>query len=590
MRCLHCNKKLSLLKLAKGDSFCSPEHFDAYQFQQSKNAIERLMSLGDPEPPKAPLQVKPVEEAKPAAPPPPPQAPPARTPVQSPNRNAAPEPAAPEVAAEPPPYAPFAAQERPYCPPQFQIADGPDSKLPVDSPAELALPTHIVPEASGILNLHLELSASSLSPVSWNSTREAIVAAERFEGTVTHPSLVVEPGFPEIGVEVEETPAAQPDLASEADSAPWVEIPPIAEPPKPAQKERREVKQVYLTAPSFEPRRGGSTFVDRAASSQSGGFSISPVIGRDVVPRLTTVPIPALTFPFKAISLRLQDFPIQPTARLSEFSALPAPLLPAVIANVCGRAWRPSARLIDLSRNALDTSLPYPRPADFEPPRPAALLVRPDPPPLHAIELQQILAETGLDANSPLVHVLRTRPVEHKSTARQKAYGLKEFGLRPTLGPSPIVERFSDSPWQTSTNHWPLASSVANVQLSPVPPAEPFGYATLVAPQPPTVVGSARTPWSVGLICLPLASHEIEWTAETIQAEPVVVFSSSTRIPGIAGLPSCGFSIGQVGPAAEWEARPPSPLDERIARSLPVRDTVVLPAARSWPRLIPVPR
>ena len=58
MRCLYCNKKLSLLKMAKGDDFCSSEHFDAHQRQLSKDAIERLMSAPDMESPKAPLIVK----------------------------------------------------------------------------------------------------------------------------------------------------------------------------------------------------------------------------------------------------------------------------------------------------------------------------------------------------------------------------------------------------------------------------------------------------------------------------------------------------------------------------------------------------
>src|SRR5271167_612119 len=64
MRCLHCNKKLSLLKLAKGDSFCSAEHFDAYQLQLSKSAYDRLINLPDEETAKVPLVLKDVPEAE----------------------------------------------------------------------------------------------------------------------------------------------------------------------------------------------------------------------------------------------------------------------------------------------------------------------------------------------------------------------------------------------------------------------------------------------------------------------------------------------------------------------------------------------
>jgi len=58
MRCLHCNKTLSLLKLAKGDSFCSAEHFDAYQIQLSRDAYERVMSVPVGDAPKPPLILK----------------------------------------------------------------------------------------------------------------------------------------------------------------------------------------------------------------------------------------------------------------------------------------------------------------------------------------------------------------------------------------------------------------------------------------------------------------------------------------------------------------------------------------------------
>ena len=61
MRCLYCNKRLSLLKLAKGDSFCSPDHFDQYQLQLSKNAFDRLKDGAFEDTPKAPLVFQPKE-------------------------------------------------------------------------------------------------------------------------------------------------------------------------------------------------------------------------------------------------------------------------------------------------------------------------------------------------------------------------------------------------------------------------------------------------------------------------------------------------------------------------------------------------
>lgn len=68
MRCFHCGQKLSLLKLAKGDSFCSPEHVDAYQRKMSEDAFDRIM--GTPAIPAVHCQEPPLEaqvQAEPAA-------------------------------------------------------------------------------------------------------------------------------------------------------------------------------------------------------------------------------------------------------------------------------------------------------------------------------------------------------------------------------------------------------------------------------------------------------------------------------------------------------------------------------------------
>src|ERR1700677_4971376 len=108
MRCLYCNKKLSLLKLAKGDSYCNSEHFDAHQLQLSKTAFDRLMNTPAEEGPKAPLitkkpepdEIAPAARLQPKAAPPPPapeQAAAARLGISQP-----PPPS--------PPYAPFAVE------------------------------------------------------------------------------------------------------------------------------------------------------------------------------------------------------------------------------------------------------------------------------------------------------------------------------------------------------------------------------------------------------------------------------------------------------------------------------------------------
>src|SRR5580693_7539614 len=147
MRCLYCNKKLSLLKLAKGDSFCSPQHFDAHQLRLSKDAFERLSSLSVEDVPKAPLIVEREEEKPP----------------ELPEQNSAfarlaafAPPAAAEAPSQSPPYAPFATSPLPSFTlnPPFPIANGPEAGEAVEPARGLAFPVHETEEVACILNLY----------------------------------------------------------------------------------------------------------------------------------------------------------------------------------------------------------------------------------------------------------------------------------------------------------------------------------------------------------------------------------------------------------------------------------------------------
>ena len=135
MRCLHCNKKLSLLKLAKGDSFCSAEHFDAYQLQLSRSAYDRLISVPEEDAPKPPLILKksPEEvehlEADSAL---------ARLAVLR-----APEKKEAVPALQVPPYAPFLVSPPPYNSPNPVVpVSETDGNEPVVAARDLAFPVH----------------------------------------------------------------------------------------------------------------------------------------------------------------------------------------------------------------------------------------------------------------------------------------------------------------------------------------------------------------------------------------------------------------------------------------------------------------
>lgn len=234
MRCLYCNKKLSLLKLAKGDSYCSPEHFDAYQLQLSKNAYERLVSAPEDEAPKAPLKLKPVVQEHRVE---------AREPVEadaalarltsfrSPEKAVAPpvQPALP-----PPPYAPFLSEPLPAVPPNPPVpaANDPEANEPVQTAGELALPVHDVQATEGILNLHLQLDLADAPALDWEAENPAAVP-ENFQGEVTRPLLAVP-------VEAQENAAP-----SEASAEPVVEA-------APAIVEVHPVEPVVEAAPAIE--------------------------------------------------------------------------------------------------------------------------------------------------------------------------------------------------------------------------------------------------------------------------------------------------------------------------------------------------
>jgi hypothetical protein len=192
MRCLHCNKKLSLLKLAKGDSFCSPEHFDAYQLQLSRSAYDRLISVPEEDAPKPPLILKKfTEEAE-----------------QSRDLEAdsalarlavfrAPE--KKEAAFQAPPYAPFLASPPPYCPPNPAVlaAAEAEGNEPVEAARDLSFPVHDVQATVCILHLYLRLGLAETPARNWAREREIIADPESFLGEITRPKLPVGPNVVE---------------------------------------------------------------------------------------------------------------------------------------------------------------------------------------------------------------------------------------------------------------------------------------------------------------------------------------------------------------------------------------------------------
>ena len=209
MRCLYCNKKLSLLKLAKGDSFCSPQHFDAHQLQLSKDAFDRLVQVADEAHKPPPLVVdQPVAQQVERQ-----AASPAEENTALARLSAFAPPPLPESAVPSPPYAPFATSPLPAfeLSPPFPIANGPDASQAVEPPREVSFPVHQSEDASCILNLHLQLSLAETEPKNWTPEPHLIVAPEHFRLEITQPPFGATPEFPEIENLAPAEPVAEAD-------------------------------------------------------------------------------------------------------------------------------------------------------------------------------------------------------------------------------------------------------------------------------------------------------------------------------------------------------------------------------------------
>ncbi len=303
MRCLYCGKKLSLLKLAKGDSFCTPEHFDAYQLKLSKDAFERLIGSPSGEAVRAPLPVPPAtpaaqseeanrdvrQEPQRAA-----QLPPAPLPVPLPQASEAPnEPMAEQAMArlksfDGPPAAPFARCQLASLPPapespRGEIAPGMEDEA---SPQQPAMPVLDVEATSCILNLYWTLNRIPSEPAEWTAARGPDVEPEQFAAQASKPGSALAPEFPEYEqqmpdelaprVETKRLIGAVRPSAAEPLSALFGPLGPapagrgdlhLPTGPRPIDTlPEAEVRLPFLMAPTFGQRRSNDPLPDCAAS------------------------------------------------------------------------------------------------------------------------------------------------------------------------------------------------------------------------------------------------------------------------------------------------------------------------------------
>jgi hypothetical protein len=626
MRCLHCNKKLSLLKLAKGDSFCSPEHFDAYQLQLSKNAYERLISAPEEEAPKAPLVFKPVEvpqaelEADSAL---------ARlSAFRAPEKQA--EPVAHAAVIQVPPYAPFLTEPLPSFPPNgpVPVASEPDSNEPVEAARAVAFPVHEVESTVCILNLYLRLSLSATPPLNWTPAWNAIATPEDFPGEITRPLLEVAPDFRHYeNPEYENLAPVEPPSTVEAprsiEPALHVKTSSLLEQKQPV--DGADHRLPFLVAPSFRERAGEAIPFDTAASSAPHDWMLAPIL--DPVPvggPHWSGKIPQSTGFAGNTSVRSRNADGQRIQSGFVLQAEMAPVLPEQSAIVFS-GWQVSHGPMGIARPQLETSRVSTGAIDFAPPTPAP--VRPDAKRTLNIDQRQILTAAST-LGSLFRGVLETLPRGQEPAFVTPPLGATTFGLRSILAPFPAWESFSFRTWQNQAAHFSLPTTLADGVESPKFPPEPLRYAPdcikqdAAGEQAPSLEHLPYLPmaWPGTDVTLPpsadptpaAASPAIRFlTPRHIINQPAVIASAllgtvferdftlapsarfgqpdltsvaSTSMPA-ADMPVRDSRIGLCALTATWNPCLPATPARSLAKFLPARKSPILPSARSWPRL-----
>jgi hypothetical protein len=700
MRCLHCNKKLSLLKLAKGDSFCSHEHFDAYQLKLSRDAIERLMSVPGDETPKVPLVLnkvdnKQIEEALPN------------------NDNAEQEnvalarltayapPPLPEAAGSPsPPYAPFASSALPPCSlnPAPSTASGPEASPEVGPARELSFPVHEVDETVCILNLHLQLGLAGTEPKNWTSERHLIVTPEYFRLDINQPPLGFSPEFPEIendpvveatlfleaGPPVEPEKQTTPGEVPEQDMAqiaenlrpaefitpidatapvdadpiieamPFIEavpvinpvmypehppadvltasvpllienlapaelVPPIeairavpaepladtlvlvgsapsitpvlpAAPASLAPIEPAEPRIPFLTAPSFRARSGTPILLHSAASARPNSSNLNPALDNGTLPRLDSCrAIPNFTSFAGPPAIRLHNSTASCVGSASELDLQPDSVLPNAKKLLRGDAWRPTNRRILIAQAALEASWASMGPLDFDLPKPASLLSRPDPSRVRKVDPQQLLAGTPLDVVSLFLGVLETRPHGHEPSFVDLPAHATQSISRAIFSPAPDPEPLEYA-WQPQTTHFSLPEPILDGPTEPLLPLASLQYAPACIKVDCIEKTELPAPYVASALYRQSAWPESDSASAPLGSEPSLVFIGTRTLPQAADMPAGRLQTGSGAPTLSWEPCLQIAQAPRDTRFLPVRNGTVLPRAKTWPLLKAVPR
>jgi len=622
MRCLYCNKKLSLLKMAKGDNFCSPEHFDAHQLQESKDAIKRLMNVPEDELAKSRLAAPQlivsqvtssevtVSEERPAEP-----EEPAIDLMARLRQVEASTPDATVVqlaALKTPPYAAFTKSDLVPFPPEA-VVNGADASEPVNAPGLPSFPVLGLENSACLLNLHRHVNLEETPPSDWKpSTRDQLIAPEDFPLDLARPSSALTPDPVEQKAEAPRVPAAVPSFKA----------------PQPIHP--GETRLSYQIAPSFLERTGAANFLDDSAISNPNSFTLRPILD----PGSSNHDV-ACAMPKPAQFAENTAFKVQDSAHLigsvPEIETIAAFIRPPAEQQADLGGWNASSPLAALTHGALETAWPSPRPETFDLRGP--IPVRPEAVPSQHLDPAQILPSTSpkqlaialfagpaiseqdapraeepgrippiaLTAGAPskrsmgtgllFLEVLETSPCGREITFPDRQATATESGSQAVLAPFPESDPFSVEAWNNQPSHFTFPYSIAAAPALP-----PFLVKPRSAPPAPPELRSlipvkiVTKPELVASTVLPVEIHRSFVAAPAILVARLdFPVTGTTTMPSIANIPPAPENIGLGTESAVWEPLLAAARSQPVVKFLPTRQGPVLLPARTWPRLGSLP-
>jgi hypothetical protein len=347
----------------------------------------------------------------------------------------------------------------------------------------------------------------------------------------------------------------------------------------------------FLVAPSFRERSGAPILIHNASSSAPGEARVSPILEKKNLPRIDSCDqIPGSTRFAGSTGFRAQNAEAGWITSAAELVARPESVLPEAQTQSCEKAWRPSDHQFVTPWNSLETKREPAKALDFNSPEAAGLMVRSDASDLEKVDPQQMLhGAAPLDTRSLFLGILETRPFGEVPIIEERPLRAMELSWTTTLSEAPVWKNLP-SAWQLQISYSQLRDPIAAGYEPGMAALQPFEYLpackkpywieTLVLPSPYVAKDWYR----------PAAWTQTDFALASFPAEPGLPFASSTNLPRAAAVPAGSLKRGPGLPELRWDLCLPAHPPERAVKLLPARIGAVLPTAKSWPRLGPVPR